>query len=128
MQKVLDLSKITRDNPFSIDNQTPKQTATGLNFRTYRGLRMYLITGSSDPAWLRAVYPHDFETLQQKQAPYVFVRDLKDILKGALVRDVANRPMIKLVANRKTSVVIGDKANSADLEWLSIVREVVESL
>jgi hypothetical protein len=128
MQKVLNLSTISRDNPFSIDNQTPKQTATGLNFRTYRGLRMYLITGSSEPGWLRAIYPHDFDKLHEKQAAYVFVKDLKDIMKGALLRDISKRPMIKLVANRKTEVHIGEKANSADLEWLGIVREVVESL
>ncbi|WDS62212.1 hypothetical protein [Pseudomonas phage D6] len=128
MQKVLDLSKISSTNPFSIDNYTPKQTATGLNFRTYRGLRMYLITGSLEPAWLRATHQGDFDVLAQKQMPYVFVRDLKDILKGALQRDISNRPMIGLVANRNTEVHIGDKANSADLEWLGIVREVVEAL
>jgi hypothetical protein len=127
MHTVLNLSNISRDNPFSVDNQTPKQTATGLNFRTYRGLRMYLITGSSEPAWLRAVYPHEFDKLHQKQAAYVFVQGLKDIMKGALMRDISKRPMVKLIANRKTEVVTeGD--SPADQEWRSIVMEVVQTL
>jgi hypothetical protein len=127
MQKVLNLSTISRDNPFSVDNQTPKQTATGLNFRTYRGLRMYLITGSMEPGWLRAVYPHDFAALHQKQAAYVFVRDLKEIMSGALQRDIATRPMVGLIANRKTEVVTAGNTSS-DYEWRDIVKEVVAGL
>lgn len=127
MHKVLNLSTISRDNPFSVDNQTPKQTATGLNFRTYRGLRMYLITGSLESGWLHAVYPHEFDKLHLKQAAYVFVRDLKEIMAGALQRDIANRPMVGLIANRKTEVVTeGD--SPADQEWRHIVHEVVKGL
>lgn len=127
MHKVLNLSTITRDNPFSVDNQTPKQTATGLNFRTYRGLRMYLITGSLEPGWLHAVYPHEFDKLHQKQAAYVFVRDLREIMTGALQRDIANRPMVGLIANRKTEVVTAGNS-SAEFEWRDIVKEVVKGL
>ncbi len=127
MQKVLNLSNITRDNPFSFDNPVPKQTATGLGFRTYRGLRMYLITGAIEPGWLQAVYPGEFAVLHQKQAAYVFCRDMKKIMLGALQRDISNRPMIGLVANRKTKVVI-DEGTPAEQEWLSYVAEVVKSL
>lgn len=126
--KVLNLSAICYTNPFSFDNATPKQTATGLKFNTYRGLRMYLITGSLEPGWLRAIHPGEFALLLQKQMPYVYVRGLKEILKGALLRDIADRPLVRLVANKNTAVHVGEKANAADLEWLSVVREVVESL
>ncbi|QBJ02760.1 hypothetical protein MZD04_gp234 [Pseudomonas phage Psa21] len=127
MQKVLNLSTITRDNPFSVDNQTSKQTATGLNFYTYRGLRMYLITGSNEPGWLHARYAPDFDKLHRKQAAYVYVRDLQSIMRGALVRDIAKRPMVKLIANRKTEVIT-DSDSPADIEWRDIVQSVVSGL
>lgn len=127
MQKVLNLSTITRDNPFSFDNATPKQTATGLAFRTYRGLRMYLITGCIDPGWLQAVYPPDFAKLQANQAAYVYCRDMKKIMLGALQRDISNRPMIGLVANRKTKVTT-DGTSNIDQEWMQYVTEVVSQL
>lgn len=127
MQKVLDLAEITRDNPFSFDNQVLKQTATGLNFRTYRGLRMYLITGSNDPGWLQAVYEGEFQLMHQKQAAYVFCRDMKKIMLGALQRDISNRPMIKLIANRKTKVVF-EGGTAAEQEWKEYVSEVVAGL
>lgn len=127
MRKVLNLSEITRDNPFSFDNHVAKQTATGLNFRTYRGLRMYLITGSLEPGWLRAVYEGDYLVLQQKQMAYVYCRDLKEIMLGALKRDIANRPMVGLIANRKTVVEAGSVV-PAEVEWATIVAEVVKGL
>lgn len=128
MTKVLDLGAINRDNPFSFDNLTPKQTATGLRFHTYRGLRMYLITGSKDPAWLNAKYPHDFTPLYAKEAPWVFIKDLREILLEALKRDIANRGMIGLIANRRTEVI--PTADMSDIEqmWYSVVCEVVKSL
>lgn len=127
MTKVLNLDAINRDNPFSFDNLTPKQTATGLQFNTYRGLRMYLITGSKDTAWLHAKYPHDFQPLYAKEAPWVFVKDLREILLEALKRDIANRRLIGLIANRKTTVDTLDQTDVGQM-WLSVVREVVAGL
>uniref|UniRef100_A0AB39CDD1 Uncharacterized protein n=1 Tax=Pseudomonas phage RVTF4 TaxID=3236931 RepID=A0AB39CDD1_9VIRU len=127
MTKVLNLDDINRDNPFSFDNLTPKQTATGLRFNTYRGLRMYLITGSKDTAWLHAKYPHDFTPLYQKEAPWVYIKDLREILLESLKRDIASRRLIGLVANRKTQVVTNDTSELGQM-WHSVVSEVVKGL
>jgi len=127
MTKVLNLDEIKCDNPFSFDNLTPKQTATGLRFHTYRGLRMYLITGSKEPAWLSAKYAHDFTPLYQKEAPWVFVKDLRDILLESLKRDVDNRRLIGLIANRKTTVVTNDTSELGQM-WHSVVSEVLKGL
>lgn len=127
MKSILNLSKIGESNPFSFDNYTHKQTATGLKFRTYRGLRMYLITGAFDSGWLNAVTEGDFLALQQKQAAFVYCKDLKDILKDALLRDIATRPMVGLIANRKTKVVTNSQV-PAEIEWAGIVADVVSKL
>lgn len=127
MQKVLNLSEITRDNPFSFDNTVEKRTESGLVFKTYRGLRMYLITGALDRGWLRASYEGEFLIMQQKNMPFIYCKNLKLELAGALRRFIDTRPMIGLIANRKTQVITNSTV-PAEIEWASIVQEVVKGL
>jgi hypothetical protein len=129
MTHQLILDSLGRDNPFSYDNATPKETATGLRFKTYRGLRKYLVTGSKQPLWLRAVSPEDFEHLCKNSDPYVYVENLDEIMDQALTINIARLLMINLVANPETEVIWGEsEPQASETAWLETVRRVIAKM
>lgn len=125
---VLDLGTVSSENPFSFDNASPKQTPTGLRFKTYRGYRMYLITGSKNPMWLRAVSPEDFASLMEANEPYIHVWELHEKLEEVLRLNIACRPIINLVANRETVVKWSGTPTSSECGWVIAVQNVISQM
>ena len=127
MSNVIDLSdESTCPEQLLFHATSLKVTGGGVEFFSYNGLRMYLITGKKVVDYLRVNGNQVIEN-ESSNIRYEYIPDLYEIMEETLRINVAKFPLLRLKFNKKTEIVWRKpKITQAEEEWVKIVRRVAQ--
>lgn len=126
MDNYIDLSSPDCPEVFRFHDSVLKVTSTGLTFYSWNGLRLYWITGKTNPLYLNG---NNLQEVTDKDGRYVYISDLYPKMMDELKLNMARYPLLKLKLNKQTKVIWSAYGiTPAEEQWVKVVASVISSM
>lgn len=119
---------VVAPDAIQFNGKDPKITLDNETFHSYKGLRLYIITGKKEKAFLKPEVNNHYRL--DYKLKYNFVPDLHQQLKDTLKLNIQRKPFLKLQLKQLGALTWpnGYTLTQVDETWLDIVKEVVSEL
>lgn len=112
---------------FQFNGKEKKTTLDNENFYSFKGLRMYLITGKKEKAFLQPEVNCHYKL--DYGLKYQYVDGLKNILRDTLLLNLNSRPFVLFKAKNLGDISLhGPNQTTQEKEWFEVVCEVIKSI
>ncbi|BDR25043.1 hypothetical protein RVBP14_2090 [Pseudomonas phage sp. Brmt] len=112
---------------FQFNGKEKKTTLDNENFFSFKGLRMYLITGKKEKAFLQPEVNSHYKL--DYGLKYQYVDGLTNILRDTLLLNLNSRPFVLFKAKSFGPLVLsGANLTIQEKEWFEIVCDVIKSI
>lgn len=132
MDNVIDLSSPLCPEVLRFHDMVLKKSTTGLTFYSWNGLRLYWITGKTNPNYLNGTGLDIIGSLADrgtKDGKYEYISDLYERLENELRVNMARYPLLKLKMNSKTSIIWNEMGiTPAEENWVKVVQRVAATM